>query len=167
MSIPAGAASGGAASPLWEWVLAAYRVEGVPEACLSLQDAHGHNVPLLLWAAWMSTTGRVIDPETVEAGCDTARAWDAAAVIPLRAIRRTLKKPLPDVDDVPREAVRAQVKALELAAERHLLTGLEALSSPSAGPPIPAIQGLVTVARSWNRVVPRPALATLAGLLPA
>ncbi|MBX9614209.1 MAG: TIGR02444 family protein [Caulobacteraceae bacterium] len=152
---------------LWDWALTAYRAEGVPEACLSLQDAHGHNVPLLLWAAWMAGTGRTLDSDMVEAGCDTARAWDAAAVTPLRAIRRTLKKPLPDIDDTAREALRTQVKAAELAAERHLLAGLEALAGPQVDPPAPAIEGLVAVARGWSRVVPRPALIHLAERLPA
>lgn len=153
--------------PLWDWALAAYRAEGVPEACLSLQDAQGHNVPLLLWAAWMATTGRPLDPDTVEAACDAARAWDAAAVSPLRAVRRTLKKPLPDIEDAAREALRGQIKVAELAAERHLLAGLEAISDPPAGPPRPAIEGLVAVARGWSRVVPRPALIHLAERLPA
>jgi uncharacterized protein (TIGR02444 family) len=152
---------------LWDWALAAYRAEGVAEACLHLQDAHGHNVPLLLWAAWMAATGRSLDPEMVEAGCDTARAWDSAAVTPLRTIRRTLKKPLHDIDDVAREALRDQVKAIELAAERHLLAGLEALARPPATTPAVPLEGLVAVARGWSRVVPRPALTSLAERLPA
>jgi uncharacterized protein (TIGR02444 family) len=160
-------ASGSHPTSLWDWALTAYRAEGVAEACLHLQDAHGHNVPLLLWAGWMATTGRALDPETAEAGCDAARAWDAAAIAPLRAIRRTLKKPLPDIDDDAREALRGQVKALELAAERHLLAGLEALAGPPAGPPAPPLDGFVAVARSWSRVVPRPALTALAQRLPA
>jgi len=152
---------------LWDWALAAYHADGVAEACLDLQDAHGHNIPLLLWAAWMAATGRSLDPETIEAGCDTARAWDAAAVTPLRAIRRMLKKPLPDIDHSAREALRDQVKAIELAAERHLLAGLEALAGPAARTPAPPLEGLVAAARGWSRVVPRPALTRLAERLPA
>ncbi|WP_396593694.1 TIGR02444 family protein [Brevundimonas sp. R86498] len=167
MSDPAQVTSDGRPTGLWDWALTAYRADGVPEACLSLQDTHGHNVPLLLWAAWMAGTGRALDADTVEAGCDTARAWDAAAVTPLRAIRRSLKKPLPDLEDAAREALRDQVKAVELAAERHLLVGLEALAGPPVAAPAPAIEGLVAVARGWSRVVPRPALTILAERLPA
>jgi len=154
-------------SDLWDWALAVYRVDGVAEACLSLQDANGQNVPLLLWSAWAASTGRALDEDTVEAGCDAARAWDRVAVTPLRAMRRTLKLPVPDIDDAARVALRDQVKVVELAAERHLLAGLEALTPTSTGTPRPAIEGLVAVARVWSRVVPRPALIALAERLPA
>ena len=169
MSGDAQAASDRVASDraLWDWALKAYRAPGVSDACLSLQDVNGQNVPLLLWAAWAASTGRDLDEDTIEAGCDAARAWDRVAVTPLRAVRRTLKLPVPDIDDAAREALRDQVKAVELAAERHLLAGLEALVPTAEGAPRPAIEGLVAVAKEWSRVVPRPALIALAERLPA
>jgi uncharacterized protein (TIGR02444 family) len=154
-------------SGFWDWALAAYRGPGVSEACLTLQDTHGQNVPLMLWAGWTAASGRALDEETIEAACDAARAWDGAAVGPLRAIRRTLKAPIPDIGDAGREALRDQVKAVELAAERALMTDLEALVSESGGPPTATLDALVAVARVWARVVPRPALAALAERLPA
>lgn len=154
-------------SDLWDWALVAYRADGVAEACLSLQDANGQNVPLLLWAAWAVSTGRALDEDTIEAGCDAARAWDRVVVTPLRAMRRTLKLPVPDIDDAARLTLRDQVKAVELAAERHLLAGLEALVPTVVGATRPPIEGLVAVARVWSRVVPRPALIALAERLPA
>lgn len=160
-------ASDSAHQSLWAWALTAYRAEGVSDACLGLQDLNGQNVPLLLWSAWAATSGRALDEETIEAGCDAARAWDRVAVTPLRAMRRTLKLPVPDIDDAAREALRDQVKAVELAAERHLLAGLGALTPTPDSPPRPAIDGLVAVARVWSRVVPRPALIALAERLPA
>ena len=88
---------------LWDWAVAAYGAPEVGEACLALQDSHEQNVPLLLWSAWVAATGRRPDEETLEAACDTARAWDSVVVAPLRAVRRTLKAPVPDIDDGPRE----------------------------------------------------------------
>ena len=120
---------------LWDWAVAAYAAPDVAEACLLLQDRHEQNVPLLLWSAWVAATGRRPDEETLEAACDTARAWDSLAVAPLRAIRRTLKAPIPDIDDAPREAIRDRIKAVELEAERRLLEALEALAPEPAGPP--------------------------------
>ena len=152
---------------LWDWSLAAYATPGVADACLHLQDAAGQNVPLMLWAAWSATTGRRPDEDDVEAACDTARAWADSAVTPLRGIRRALKSAIPDLDAAAREAVRDQIKAVELLAERKLLDGLEALAPAPSGPPRPAIEGLVEVARVWARVVPRPALVELAERLPA
>ncbi len=152
---------------LWDWAVHAYAAEGVSETCLTLQDVHDQNVPLLLWAAWTAATGRRPDDETIEAAADTARAWDLAAVAPLRAVRRTLKAPIPDIDDPAREAVRTRVKAIELEAERHLLAALEALSPAPDAAPQPPITALAAAARAWGTVTPRPALVRLAERLPA
>lgn len=152
---------------LWTWACAAYAAPDVADACLSLQDYHEQNVPLLLWAAWTAVTGRRPDEETIEAACDTARAWQTTTIAPLRAVRRTLKTPVPDLETDARLAVREQVKAAELAAERHLLEGLQALSPAPSGPTRNPLDAMAETARLWDRVVPRPALRTLAELLPA
>lgn len=154
-------------SDFWTWAVAAYDAPGVAEACLSLQDHNEQNVPLLLWAAWVAVTGRRPDEETIEAACDAARAYDSVVTAPLRAVRRTLKAPIPDVADDHREALRRQVKALELDAERRLMLELEALAPAPSGAPRRAIDGLAETAKLWARVVPRPALTTLADRLPA
>jgi uncharacterized protein (TIGR02444 family) len=152
---------------LWDWAVAAYAAPGVADACLALQDSHEQNVPVLLWSAWVAATGRKPDAETIEAACDTARAWDSVVVAPLRSVRRTLRAPIPDIDDGPRENVRNRIKALELEAERHLLEALEVLAPEPAGSPRPAIDVLVDTARVWAPVTPRPALIRLAEALPA
>ena len=123
---------------LWDWAVRAYGAEGVSETCLTLQDVHEQNVPLLLWAAWTAATGRRPDEETIEAA-----------------------------DDPAREAVRAQVKAVELDAERHLLAALEALAPEPDTVPQPPIAALAAAARAWGSVTPRPALVRLAERLPA
>ena len=153
--------------PFWDWALKAYAAPGVQDACLQLQDGTGQNVPLLLWAAWTAATGRPLDEDTIEGACDCARAWDQTAVTPLRALRRSLKGTNPDIDNTARESLREAVKAVELSAERHLMSGLESLAPSPAGPPKPYVEALVAVARVWARVVPRPALTTLAERLPA
>ena len=154
-------------SELWDWAVRAYAAEGVSEACLHLQDAAGQNAPLLLWAAWAARTGRAPNPDTLEAACDIARAWQEAAIAPLRAVRRTLKGPNPDLENADREAVRAQVKAVELEAERRLLAALEALSPSAEAAPAPALEALVAVARRWSPMTPRAGLVELAERLPA
>lgn len=153
--------------PFWDWALKAYAAPGVQEACLQLQDGTGQNVPLLLWAGWTAATGRVLDEDAIEGACDCARAWDAAAITPLRTLRRTLRNTNPDIDNAARESLREAVKVVELAAERHLMAGLEALAPAPTSPPRPAIDALAAVARVWSRVVPRPALTKLAECLPA
>lgn len=152
---------------LWDWVLAAWAAEGVADACLELQDSAGQNIPLLLWAAWCAAEGRAPDEDALEAASDTARAWQETAIAPLRAVRRALKPRAPDLDDADREAVRVQVKAVELEAERRLLTALEALAPPTSGPAQPPLSAMVAVARVWSPITPRAGLVRLAERLPA
>jgi uncharacterized protein (TIGR02444 family) len=152
---------------LWEWAVRAWAAEGVEVAALDLQDAQGQNIVLLLWAAWTAQTGRKIDAETIEAACDTARVWQETILAPLRSVRRALKTRMPDLHDEDREAVRRQVKALELDAERRLLHALEALSPAADGPQLPLLPVLVAVAREWSPITPRVALTLLAERLPA
>ena len=152
---------------LWDWAVRAYAADGVADACLELQDVAGQNVPLLLWAAWTAATGRAVDADAREDACDMARAWDGSAIAPLRAVRRTLKARIPDLDDAAREAVRTQVKAVELEAERRLLAALEALAPGDAGPPGSTLEAMIAVARIWSPMTPRPGLVRLAERLPA
>ena len=106
---------------LWSLACAAYAAPGVAEACLSLQDYHEQNVPLLRWAAWTAATGRRPDEETIEAACDTARAWQTTTIAPLRAVRRTLKTPVPDLETDARLAVRDSDAAAEAALQPELV----------------------------------------------
>lgn len=151
----------------WDWAVAAYAAPGVAEACLDLQDAHDQNVPLLLWAAWCARTGRRPDEDALDAACDTARVWTDAAILPLRDLRRRLKSPIPDMDNADRLAVREQIKAVELDAERRLISALEGLAPAPCGGPRPALDALAELSRRRDRVTPRPALAILAERLPA
>jgi uncharacterized protein (TIGR02444 family) len=154
-------------SDFWDWAFVAYEKPGVAEACLILQDHFEQNIPVLLWGAWNATTGRKPDEETLEAACDMARAYDRVVVAPLRAMRRTLKSPIPDIETEHREALRAKVKGLELDAERRLMLELADLSPPATGAERRPIDGLVETARLWATVVPRPALTTLSERLSA
>ncbi|MDI1325490.1 MAG: TIGR02444 family protein [Brevundimonas sp.] len=152
---------------LWDWAVAAYAADGVADACLELQDTAGQNIPLLLWAAWCAAEGRAPDEDALEAASDTARAWQETAIAPLRAVRRALKSRAPDLDDADREAVRSRVKAVELEAERRLLTALETLAPSSTGPRKPPLGALVAIARIWSPITPRAGLVRLAERLPA
>ncbi len=154
-------------SDLWDWAVSAWATEGVSEACLHLQEAAGQNPPLLLWAAWAARTGRSPDADTLEAACDIARAWQESAIAPLRDIRRVLTGRNPDLEDADREAVRLQVKAVELDAERRLLAALEALTPASGGAPRHGLDAMVAVARQWSAMPPRAGLVALAERLPA
>lgn len=149
----------------WDWAAAAYAAPGVAEECLHLQDVHEQAVPLLLWAAWQAETGRAPDEDALEGAIDTTRVWADHAVVPLRELRRALKTRRPDMADADREAVRAQVKAVELEAERRLMLALEGLAPAPGGKAPATVDLLVRVARAWGDQIPRPALGHLAEAL--
>lgn len=151
---------------LWSWAATAWTADGVELAALDLQDAQGQNIPLLLWAAWCAQTGRTLSEDDIDAACDTARAWEERVTGPLRSVRRSIKTRVPDMDDVARESVRGQVKAVELAAERHLLEALEALAPEVSSYPRDALATMAAVSRAWSDVTPRTALKLLSDRLP-
>ncbi|HRH19600.1 MAG TPA: TIGR02444 family protein [Brevundimonas sp.] len=147
---------------LWTWAVRAYGREGVQDICLSLQDDDGQSVCLLLWAAWRGP----VDPDDLEAAVETARSWHRTAIEPVRGVRRTLKKPVPDMDDARRLALREEIKRVELSAERGLLEELESISGPPDGRAFDVVTALAAAARLWSDRTPREALKTLAGRLP-
>ena len=146
--------------PIWEWVLEAYGRPGVPEACLRLQDAFGQNTNLLLWAVWAEAK----DPALLAEAAGLTRAWETAAVNPLRQARRALKAPLPQVEDAAREALREDVKAAELRAERVLLETLAEIGGESTGG-AHALEALKAASAAWNPAAPDQELAALAAAL--
>lgn len=146
---------------LWDWALQAYARHPVAEACLHLQDAHGQNVPYLLWAAWVAAEGRSAD---LKDAARLMRTWDAEIGAPLRGVRRALKPPRPPVDGAAKEALRDAVKAVELQGERVLMESLEALSRP-LGAPVPVLDGLVAAAEASGDPPRRSALEKLADAL--
>jgi uncharacterized protein (TIGR02444 family) len=144
---------------LWDWTLEAYGRPGVPEACLSLQDDHGQNTSLLLWAVWAEAD----DPDLLARAAHAAHRWEATALVPLRAVRRALKAPLPPVADHAREGLREDVKAAELRAERVLMETLEAMSRGHGG--AHALAALEAASKAWGKPAPANALAVLAAAL--
>ena len=141
---------------IWEWALEAYARPGVPEACLRLQDEHGQNTSFLLWAVH----AEVKDAELLARAAAATRAWDRTALVPLREVRRALKPPQPPVADPARLALREEVKALELAAERLLLETLDGMSQGRGG--AHALEALEAASKAWDKPAPAGALAELA-----
>lgn len=144
---------------IWDWALHVYARPGVPEACLALQDQHGQNTSLLLWAVY----AEVKDADLLARAADAARAWDRTALVPLRDVRRALKPASPPVDDAARLAFREDVKALELAAERLLLETLDGMSQGLGG--AHALEALEAASKAWEKPAPAGALAELAAAL--
>lgn len=149
----------------WTWALEAYARPGAAEACLHLQDQHGQCIPYLLWAAWAAKEGRPLDRAALEAGAGVSARWEAAAVGPLRAARRAMKPEVAGVADAAREALRAEVKALELQAEQLLIETLEAMAPEPGSAAAPLERALASAAAAWPAQAPETALNRLAQTL--
>ncbi|MDG3442032.1 TIGR02444 family protein [Nitrospirillum amazonense] len=121
------------ASALWPYALAAYARPGVAEACLAAQDAHGADVPLLLWGSWAAARGHTLTEADLAAAATVAARWRAPIIAPLRQARRALKTLAAGAPE--NEALRQAVKAAELEAERLYMATLEQLAD---GWPAPA-----------------------------
>jgi uncharacterized protein (TIGR02444 family) len=149
------------AEALWPFALELYGRPGVAPLLLELQDVHGQCVPFVLWSLWLVASGRRIDAAEAAACAELARAWQDAAVAPLRQMRRELKA---RAKTQVQARVRDGVKALELEAERMLLQMLEEASSAPAVASGDRLQGLRLAVRAWGGQAPTALLEQLATL---
>lgn len=110
---------------LWSFALSTYARSGCEAACLRLQE-QGADVCLLLCGAWLEQRGVAPTAERMQALKQIAEPWQAQVVEPLRQVR--MKWRAMAQQDQSLATLRERVKALELEAERALLTRLEALA---------------------------------------
>jgi uncharacterized protein (TIGR02444 family) len=152
------------AEALWPYALEVYGRPGVEPLLLALQDVHGQCAPYLLWSLWMAASGRAADDAALRSGAALARAWQDAAIAPLRRLRRDLKASPAPGPKPARERLRQGVKKLELDAERMLLRMLEEASPEPSAAATPPLEGLLRAARVWGGDPPAADLARLAEL---
>ncbi len=152
------------AESLWPYALEAYGRPGAEPLLLELQDAYGQCVAYLLWSVWLAASGRAADAAALRSGAELARAWQEAAIAPLRRLRRELKTEPKPGPKPPRERLRDGVKQLELDAERMLLQMLEEASPPPGGAAQSPLDLLTRAARTWGGDPPAALLARLADL---
>ncbi len=127
------------ADDFWRFSLDLYAREGVPAACLRLQDRDGLDVNLVLFCLWCGATGRPLDVDTLRRAVATCRPWRETALLQLRMVRRALKRGVADVPAERAEPVRERIKLLELEAEHVQQDMLRVLAPASTQPPSPAL----------------------------
>lgn len=99
-------------TPLWDFSLVVYGSDGVADECLAQQERLKLDVNLLLFAAYMGAVDGVrLEVADVVAANALVADWQANVVRQLRQARHALK-------GSGAEALRAQVKASELEAEK-------------------------------------------------
>jgi len=125
---------------LWDFALRVYGSNGVAEACLTLQDRHGLDVPVLLYCCWVGCIGQELDDAGLARALRCSEPWAEQIVRPLRRVRRWLKESDRLNASSPaaeQESLRSAIKAAELEAERLQLRMLEAMTDPSGAHPLP------------------------------
>lgn len=118
---------------LWAFAVALYARRDVSAQCISLQDDFGLDVPLALFSIWAGRRGGLARADAIRAG-EVSAAWRNRVVAPVRSARRAMKGAAAafGCDHDALESLRADVKRLELAAEKAQLS---ALSHVAAGAP--------------------------------
>lgn len=103
---------------LWQFVLALYSAPEVTATCLDLQDSYGANVNVLLFACWLATQGKSLQPSHVASLIGAIEDMDTQVVKPLRNVRRFVSAAQGD------EAFIVACKTLEIDAEKIVLKKL-------------------------------------------
>jgi uncharacterized protein (TIGR02444 family) len=115
-------------SRFWAFSLAVYGDTAVQRECLDLQDRYDVDVNLLLLCAFIgSVHGAVLPARDLRQAADLVSEWHTKIVTNLREARRALKPFTTDASSIAAAAgaVRRNVKAMELEAERVEQTMLE------------------------------------------
>lgn len=160
----------------WEFSLRVYRLPQVSDACLLLQNAHGFDVNLLLFACWYGRTHGTMPPSLLADVQLFSTQWATEVVRPLRRARTWMKGALADSNhplagQSDATQLREKIKAVELRSEQLQQHALEQLANTSlqgavAAPLQPvqaanAIAGNLAQLREASAVTLSPALAGL------
>jgi uncharacterized protein (TIGR02444 family) len=121
-----------AAGDFWRFSMALYAWPEVAPCCLVLQDAHGVDVNLALYCAWLGASGRGrLTASALSAADEAVASWRVGVIERLRAARRVLKEAGPGL-----AVLYAKAKAIELEAEHEAQRRLAPLAPlPDAGKP--------------------------------
>jgi uncharacterized protein (TIGR02444 family) len=117
-------------SPLKSFALAVYGRDGVPAACLALQDGLGVDVNVVLFAAFVGAVrGEVLTEADVAAAGARVGGWHRDVVVALRTVRRMLKGyPAPASGVAAAAELRGKLQGLEIEAEMIELGELNELA---------------------------------------
>ncbi len=116
----------------WDFSVRTYRTDGVPDACLSLQNDYGADVNMLLYCCWVGACKGQFDHELFTNASEFSTLWADHVVVPLRSARTWMKQTGCDTGPVPTAAcmqLREEIKSVEFAAEKMQQQVLESLVS--------------------------------------
>jgi uncharacterized protein (TIGR02444 family) len=122
------------ARPIWDFVLAYYRQQGVSEAAIALQDSAGIDVNMILFLMWLSGQSKTLAEADMRKLGEASHGWQRSVVVPIRNIRRLLKENAPFVELETALAYRKKVQTLEIEGEQLQLNAMaDAAETASLG----------------------------------
>lgn len=128
-------------NPFWKFSVAIYSTADVAAECLALQDRHGVNVNVLLFAAWLGLARkRVLSPHDVTSAEAAIQSWHDGVVAPLLAARRFIAKSDTELQRLRDEIQRTEIEAEQI--EQALLFAFAERQWPGEGsaPPAAAVR---------------------------
>ncbi len=123
------------AEAIWDFALRFYGAPAVEEACLELQENWHADVCVLIYVLWLASREIAVSESEVRTIAESVADWRSHVVQPLRAARIAMRKAR-DVESIAGDAerLRADIKSLELAAERRELEYLATLEVGARSP---------------------------------
>ncbi|MDE0057108.1 MAG: TIGR02444 family protein [Defluviicoccus sp.] len=104
--------------PFWDFSLRVYGSDGVPEACLALQERHQIDVNVMLYCCWLGASGRgALDGSEIALVCETVGDWHRDIVRGVRAVRQRLKGGLGAAPLALSEPLRRRIAKIEVDLE--------------------------------------------------
>jgi uncharacterized protein (TIGR02444 family) len=122
----------GTSEGFWDFSVRTYRTEGVPEACLSLQNDYGADVNMLLYCGWVGGFYGRFDDALFSKASSFADKWADEVVRPLRSARTWMKQSGCFEEPMSTEecmGFREEIKSVEFAAEKMQQQVLETIIS--------------------------------------
>ena len=116
----------------WDFSVRTYRTQGVPDACLSLQNDHGADVNMLLYCCWVGVYVGQFDDALFKRASQFSSTWADNVVMPLRSARTWMKHEGCGVGPVSTDncmALREKIKSVEFHCEKLQQETLESLTT--------------------------------------
>jgi uncharacterized protein (TIGR02444 family) len=116
----------------WDFSVRTYRTEGVPDACLSLQNDYGADVNMLLYCCWIGACVGKFEEGLFDDASAFSTHWADNVVRPLRSARTWMKHSGCSAEPIPTEScmeLREEIKSAEFASEKLQQQVLESLVS--------------------------------------
>ena len=160
--------------PFWDFSLEVYGSEGVPQACLDLQEKHEIDVNVLLFCCWLGASGRGAISEAETAAMVAAvDPWHQTVVRALRAVRQRMKGGMPPAPIELSEPLRRRIAKSEVECEHveqlMLAAAIDRSADDGVGPNQRADDAKTNIGRYFNALgiradgADRAPLATILG----